>query len=334
VETTSKYVQRNEQVSTLCFSDVDKILSDFYGKRFYDYRKNWYLVEREFIDLDYPLHLDIEVSYKCNYKCQFCIFSMDTYDKSLPSFMDTDIYKKIIDESAKYGLPAIQTSYYGEPLVRKDLHELVGYARKKGIMDVFVTTNGALLTPSRAAELMDAGVSRIHISIDANSERSYDSIRHKGYFNKVLENVHALIKMKGKNALPIIRTSFCKNSINEHEADDFINYWRDQGVDQVAIQEYINIDPEKKHLFPQNRRIVKDFICLDPFRRLTIRSNGDILPCCTIYGSEIKLGNVIKDSIYDIWHSKKLCSLRDMIKKREYEKHPACRVCVKNNTGG
>jgi radical SAM protein with 4Fe4S-binding SPASM domain len=334
MKTASKYVQKNEQVSTFFFTDADKILSDFYGKRFSDYRKKWYGIENEFMSVEYPLHLDIEVSNKCNYKCAICTFSINESDKDLPPFMDTDIFKKIIDESAEHGLPAIQTSYFGEPLMRKDLHDLVAYARKKGIMDVFVTTNGALLTETRAKELIDAGVSRIHISVDAYSRESYDLIRRKGYFDIVLNNIHNLIKMKGANKLPIVRVSFCKNAINEHETDSFIDYWRKHGADQVAIQEYINAEPGKANLFPKDRHTVNDFVCLDPFRRLSIRSNGDILPCCIIYGSSMKLGNVATDSIYDVWRSKKICDLRKMIKERKYHDNPYCSVCVKNSTGG
>ena len=82
---------------------------------------------------------------------------------------------------------------------RDDVPELLG------IMDVFVTTNGALLTQVRAKELIDAGVSRIHLSVDAYSEESYDKIRHKGYFKKVLDNIHGLIKTRGASKLPIVR---------------------------------------------------------------------------------------------------------------------------------
>jgi radical SAM protein with 4Fe4S-binding SPASM domain len=334
MESPSKYTQRNEQVSTLSFTDVDKILSDRYGEKFSEYRKKWYKVEKEFISGDYPLHLDLELTYRCNYKCAICIFSIEDFEKSLPDLMDIDIYKRIVDESAEHGLPAMQTSYYGEPLMRRDLHEMVNYATKKGIMDVFVTTNGSLLTSDRAKELIDAGVSRIHVSIDANSEETYDQQRHKGYFNRVLNNVHDLIKIKGANKLPIIRTSLCKNSINEHEVEDFINYWKEHGADQVAIQEYVNIDPTKKALFPKQRHTVDDFVCLDPFRRLSIRSNGDVLPCCQIYGSYIKLGNVLKESIHDIWKSKKIEDLRGMIKERDYGRNPHCNTCALNNTGG
>lgn len=330
----SEYVQRNEEVSTLSFTDVDKILSDFYGKKFSDYRKKWYRVEKEFVSGNYPLHLDIEVNNKCNYKCAICAFSVNKSDKDLPLLMDIEMYKRIIDESAEHGLPAIQTSYFGEPLIRKDLHKLVAYARKKGIMDVFVTTNGSLLSKKRAQELIDAGVSRIHVSIDAYSEKSYDRIRRKGYFRRIVNNTHSLIKMKGTGKIPIVRVSFCKNSINEHETDSFIDYWREHGADQVAIQEYLNEAPDRAYLFPRKRHTVDDFVCLDPFRRLSIRSNGDILPCCIIYGASMKMGNIATDSIHDVWKSKKMRDLREMIKKREYNANPHCSICVKNSTGG
>ena len=69
------------------------------------------------------------------------------------------------------------------------------------------------------------------------------------------------------------------------------------------------------------------FICVQPFDRVVIRNN-DITPCCAVYSSKLKIGDLRFNSIYNAWHSKEMNELRDMHKKGEYYKNDTCKKCV------
>ena len=95
--------------------------------------------------------------------------------------------KNLIDDLAEFGVPVILFSG-GEPLVRKDLPELAGYAVKKGMRAV-ISTNGTLITPQTARTLKDIGLSYIGISLDGMEEINDRFRGVKGAFKSALEGI-------------------------------------------------------------------------------------------------------------------------------------------------
>ncbi len=79
----------------------------------------------------------------------------------------------------------------GEPLVRKDITELVGMiSRVKGITDLALTTNGVLLK-NFAVSLKEAGLQRVNISLDTLDQEKYKHITRGGDLKEVLEGIQA-----------------------------------------------------------------------------------------------------------------------------------------------
>lgn len=99
---------------------------------------------------------------RCNLRCVHCYaqaVSLDGVDD-----IDTKTAKAMIDDLAAYGCPVMLFSG-GEPLVRQDLIELASHAKARGMRAV-ISTNGTLITKSKAKELADVGLSYVGISLD------------------------------------------------------------------------------------------------------------------------------------------------------------------------
>jgi 12,18-didecarboxysiroheme deacetylase len=103
---------------------------------------------------------------RCNLKCVHCY----AHAKALANDneLSTREGKKLIDDLAGYGAPVILFSG-GEPLVRKDLPELAGYAVDKGMRAV-ISTNGTLIKAKLARTLKRIGLSYVGISLDGMQE--------------------------------------------------------------------------------------------------------------------------------------------------------------------
>ena len=114
----------------------------------------------KFILRDFPMHLDIEVTSRCNLKCTFCD-RQPFLKRDQIGDMDISLYKRIIDECSEHKLWAGKLSYRGEPLLHKDIAEMVSYAKKRGILDLYFNTNAMLLDEKLAERLIDAGLNRI-----------------------------------------------------------------------------------------------------------------------------------------------------------------------------
>ena len=122
---------------------------------------------------------------RCNLKCVHCY----AHAKDIPfeNELSTEEGKQLIDDLAGFGVPVILFSG-GEPMVRKDLPELAGYAVKKGIRAV-ISTNGTLITPEKARILKDIGLSYVGVSLDG-MEEIHDKFRGvTGAYQKAMEGI-------------------------------------------------------------------------------------------------------------------------------------------------
>lgn len=122
---------------------------------------------------------------RCNLKCVHCY----AHAKDIPfeNELSTEEGKQLIDDLAGFGVPVILFSG-GEPMVRKDLPELAGYAVNKGIRAV-ISTNGTLITPEKARILKDIGLSYVGVSLDG-MEEIHDKFRGvTGAFKKAMEGI-------------------------------------------------------------------------------------------------------------------------------------------------
>ena len=125
------------------------------------------------------------ITRRCNLKCVHCY----AHAKNIPfdNELSTTEGKNLIDDLAEFGVPVILFSG-GEPLVRKDLPELAGYAVKKGMRAV-ISTNGTLITPQTARTLKDIGLSYVGISLDGMEEINDRFRGVKGAFKSALEGI-------------------------------------------------------------------------------------------------------------------------------------------------
>ncbi len=102
------------------------------------------------------------VTRACNLKCVHCY--NDSGDYKAPDELSTADAKRVLDDLAQFGVPSVLFSG-GEPLMRPDLFELIGYAVERGVRAV-ISTNGTLITPEKARQIKQHGVSYVGISLD------------------------------------------------------------------------------------------------------------------------------------------------------------------------
>ncbi len=122
---------------------------------------------------------------RCNLKCVHCYSHSE--DKTYQGELSFDEGKALIDDLSDFGSPVILFSG-GEPLIRKDILELIRYAVSKGRRAV-VSTNGTLIDAGMAVKLKEIGLSYVGISLDGLRE-THDSFRgFKGTFDRAMQAI-------------------------------------------------------------------------------------------------------------------------------------------------
>ena len=335
-----------KEITTILGKNVHAIVRKYSDKAKYDaYRKEWDLATKLKMIPKHPLQIDFELNYSCNFSCKMCTWSVENAkNRGKSTWLDFNIYKSIIDQGVKKGLKSIRLNYINEPLIRKDITKFIQYAKNAGVLDIYFSTNGSLLTPKISEALLESGLTRIQVSIDATTKNTFDKVRQGGDFDAVVRNTENFIKYRNskKKELPTVRVNFVRTEVNKHELDDFISFWKNK-ADCIGIQDLVNImNPNTAS------KKGKVFNCAQPFYHMTVRYDGTLLPCCTFFGAKLplsrlksqknisnekNLNNIDLNSlktmdIEETWNSKEINELRDIHKKGDYHLNEVCRECV------
>lgn len=130
-----------------------------------------------------PIWVNIEVTKRCNARCNHCNY----WEERSP--VELDDYTRIVKDFK----PVALSLSGGEPLIRRNLHEIVRKLRPYTHY-VGMVTNGTLLTEERAKELFDAGVNQLSVSLDFLSDK-HDVLRGvPGLYKKIITVVPELAK--------------------------------------------------------------------------------------------------------------------------------------------
>lgn len=137
-------------------------------------------------DIRWPSVVEIEVNVRCNRSCDYCP-NAQLKQPTPNSFMEDDLYNRIIDQLASIAFSGrLSFHFYNEPLMRKDLAQLVSIARDRLPLAFFaIYTNGDLLTNSRYDELLAAGVDQFLVtrhSWDEFPDRPYQFVQYPSNF--------------------------------------------------------------------------------------------------------------------------------------------------------
>ena len=133
-----------------------------------------------------PVLVHFEVTMRCNARCTFC-----DYWKTDASEKEREL--KSLDDDAKWFNPMMVTFTGGEPLLRRDLEEVVSAVdRAVSLKYITVITHGAMLSPERAQSLWDAGISQFNISLDYIDGRHDTARGIPGLTDKIMRTATAL----------------------------------------------------------------------------------------------------------------------------------------------
>ncbi len=139
-----------------------------------------------------PLSVSFEVTYSCNARCKHC---------HLGGFIKDEVKAppERFGELCQQIKPVVAQISGGEPLIRRDLEDIVRAMRRKNRAPyIVVTTNAIMLNKKRYESLIDAGVDQFSISLDYPDERHDEFRGHKGLFQHIDKLIRELKGSNGK----------------------------------------------------------------------------------------------------------------------------------------
>jgi pyruvate-formate lyase-activating enzyme len=281
---------------------------------YYDYRGAWDYFPREGIEHVAPLHLDIELTNRCNLRCPFCIRE---YMEGSIGDMDPQIFHLVMADIVQYAIPSVKLNWRGEPTLHPLLPRYIKNLKEEGgVLEVAINTNGVAVNKDLAEQLVSSGLDRIIWSIDSIEPDIYERMKVGADLVDVVNNLKGFIKARGENKRPYIRVQ--KIDLPETRDEDYIEFFRKLKVDSVAINTYKEKDEGKVRWEP--------LPCAQPYQRMVLSWDGFWYPCCQGHNFP-SIGNIEDMPLRDAWHSPLMSNLREAHAKGHQSRFKQCRTC-------
>jgi len=137
-------------------------------------------------------YLRIAINEKCNLRCIYCMPEEGIPFKPSNELLNTEEIKRIVKISVSLGVKKVRFTG-GEPLLRKDIFELIQVAASTpGIRSVHLTTNGVLLRPN-ILKLQEAGLSGVNISLDTLDSKKFKKIARRSSLSNVMDGLESAL---------------------------------------------------------------------------------------------------------------------------------------------
>lgn len=291
------------------------------------------------IPLETPYAITIFPIYACNFKCNYCIYSLEKGQRGYVSdviSMDFELYKKCIDDMMGFSekLKVLHFIGYGEPLLHKDIDKMIQYAVKKNVAEsIDIVSNGALLTPELSQKLINSGLNTLRISLQGLNDKTYKAVANVEIdFDKFINNIEYFYSHRNKTRLHI---KIIDTGLSDIEKKKFFKTFENI-CDTIAIEQLVpvanSIDYEKFHEhnnFEKNVtgiEIAESKICPQPFYFMQIYPDGKCIPCCAIE-RPVVVGDINEESIAEIWNNKKSHEFRKLQINKRNENNAICAKC-------
>lgn len=298
----------------------------------------------EVVPRSVPFAIGIAPSDICNFKCNYCSQAVGGVRDA--RILPWDDYCYIIDQiidltnGKEEKLKILRYIGNGEPLINKDTPDMVRLAVRHKLADRYeVTTNGSLLTHEMSDRLIEAGLTRLLISVQGISAERYQQIcGYRVDFDKFVEQIEYFYNHSRNKCTVFVKTVETVLE-NKDETNKFYKIF-DPIADQVSVENIIAssegvdfskiLTNDEMNQPRYNTELIKKDVCDTLFMYMNIHSNGDVDPCGCLY-PPLFIGNVFKTPLNKIWNGqvhkdimmKHLCNRRNEI--------PTCSKCISIN---
>ncbi len=214
-------------------------------------------------------YLRISVTDRCNLRCRYCMPEDGVCMVEHKEILSYEEIQQVVAVAVPLGIDKIRLTG-GEPLVRKDIVELVRMiAAVEGVKDIAITTNGVLLEKF-AQPLADAGLHRVNVSLDTINPQKFYEITRGGDIQKVFDGIEAA-RQAGLSPIKI-------NCVIQKSADE---------PDAMAVREYCITNGLQARFISQMDLTTGHFGIVDGgtggdctnCNRLRITPTGKMKPC-------------------------------------------------------
>lgn len=288
--------------------------------------------------LDTPFNVILDVSEACNFRCEYCFRGQDDKTKwgyaKEQKIISDEVFKAAVQQLQQFPqeVKQISLSCHGEPLCNRRLPDLVRYIKAQGIKSrVSIHTNAAMLDEEYAIDLADSDIDRIVVSLQGLSAEKYKKVcRAEIDYEAFYHNLKVLYEHKRNTQ---VFYKIMDVALDDGEEEDFFRQYSSIG-DRVYVEHMVPIwkDVDLSGIAKEDIQIENKYgkafemqqVCPLIFHTTVISPEGDVYPCTQLLTPN-KMGNILENSLVDLWNSTQRKEL--LMKQCKLENPDICKDC-------
>jgi MoaA/NifB/PqqE/SkfB family radical SAM enzyme len=238
---------------------------------------------------DLPRSLYLETTNRCDSKCQTCVRTFQTLEP--PADLTLARVQAIVEPFP--ALDRVVLHGIGEPLLNREIFAIVAWLKTR-VATVLFNSDAISLTPARARRLIESGLDELRVSMDAATPGTYRRIRGVDQFDRVVENVRALLALERQlgRRTPRVSLWFTATRVNVEELPGFVRLAANLGVPEVYVQRLVfnglglAVEDNALHgrLRDREQALLDEAERLAGAHRLTLRASGLTTPLASLAG--------------------------------------------------
>lgn len=199
------------------------------------------MLERSLANISPRRDLDVlmDLTPRCNIYCTMCLLPLEE-DHSKGTEMPEPVFKRISEEVFPRA-KSVSLSCGSEPFMSKRFLPALETAVTAGVPNVRFVTNGLLMTDEAIERIVDLGINRVMVSLDGATAATYESIRVGGKFERLVDRLLALdrIKKARRSKTPVLKFSWVLMRSNLGEVLDLIELARRVSADEIYLRHLV-----------------------------------------------------------------------------------------------
>jgi len=286
----------------------------------------------QYLPLTSPVDVSLELASKCNMRCGYCYHGDAEHLPFERGMMKLRTAREIIRQAAELGVNSLKFNWKGESTLNPHFSKITAYAKRLASHRTFIDrlSNSNFKFPTIRDDIFDGlcNQTKVKVSLDSFRKEVFEKQRAGGVWHLTMANIEKFYHYPNRtNTELVIQAVRTTLNADEDIAGEAKKRWPSA---TISIRDMVSGRLEKdvsalEHKIRNPLESRKS--CLQAHVRVIFNWRGKAFVCCPDISEKLCMGDIKKDSLYDIFNSDKVKALRkDLKSKRAFESEP-CKGC-------